>query len=214
MAINGSHPGCFTIGARLYAVPSDTGHDVDETRASWALDGAPRRGRPLIHWSVIVGGVAGGLLIDASVIRSSNVVDPIALLMMFVLGGLVGLVSAYGIREACLGRAEAPTAVRLPAVEIPSDVARGAPDDATADELVLWSVVTKRYRAALVARDELPFVPDPSLSDSSLPGATATAGGVTTSTAAEASALAELSYITARHDFEPVAELLGIPAPR
>ncbi|MBF4576555.1 hypothetical protein [Frondihabitans sp. VKM Ac-2883] len=207
MAINGSHPGCFMAGARLYAVPSDTGHDVAETQASWARAGSPHHRRPRIHWSVVVGGVAGGILIDASAIRSSNLADPVALMMMFVLGGLVGFASAYGIREACLGREPEPEVARLPAVEIPGDVARGAPDDATADELVLWSVVTKRYRAALAARDDAPFVPDPRVS-------TPSSTGATTSTAAEAGALAELAYITARHDFEPVAELLGLATPR
>lgn len=207
MAVDDSHPGCFTLGARLYAVPEETGHSVEATRASYLEAAATRRRRGRrIHWSVVAGGVAGGLLIDASAIHSSGLSDPVALGMMFVLGGLVGFASSIGIREAIVGRPVDAAVVRLPAVEIPADVAREAPEDSTADELALWSIIVKRYRAARVALDEAPFVgPDQAPSP---------VGAMTITTATEVGALAELSYITARHDYAPVAELLGLPAPR
>lgn len=209
MAIDGSHPGCFTHGSRLYAVPTTTGHSVPDTRESYIAAERVRRTRrrPRVHWTAIAGGVAGGLLIDLSAVNNAGVSDWLALAMMFALGGLVGFASAIGIRDAFVGRAPEPVVLRLPAVEIPGDVARLAPDDSTADELALWSLVTRRYRAAKVAVENLPFENDHGLFVS---GPTTVAAPPST----EALASAELTYITARHDFEPVAELLGLPLPR
>lgn len=206
MAVDGSHEGCFEHGARVYAVPSDSGHTVAETAASYASAAAVRRGgRHRVHWSAWVGFVLGGLFLDFSAWHSSGLVDPLDLLLMFVLGGFVGFATAIGMRQALHAQTPAPTVVRLPAVEIPGEVARRAPDDATPDELVLWSILTRRYRAARVAVDELPFEQDPGEAASRPTGSTLTP--------AATSALAELAYVTAKHDYEPVAELLGLPVP-
>jgi hypothetical protein len=207
MAIDGSHAGCFVHGARLYAVPSDSTFSVADTKASF-VDAAAvrRRARPRVHWSAFIGGLLGGGFIDLSAWHTSKVTDFLALGMMFALGGIVGFATAIGIREALVGRPALPAVTRLPAIEVPSDVARSAPDDATADELVLWSVITRRFRAAKVAVDNLPFEPGPHGDRVGVRGDTLTP--------AATQVLAELTYVTARSDFEPVAELLGLPVPR
>lgn len=207
MAVDASHAGCFAFGARLFAVPSDSPHSVAETRASYVDAAAVRRkSRRRPHWSAYLGGVIGGGFIDLSTWHTSKLTDVVALALLFALGAGAGFATALGIREALVGRMPDTEVVRLPAIEIPSDVARLAPDDATADELVLWSILTRRFRAAKVAVDNLPFeqdppaAPEPNRAGSVLP--------------AHQPALAELAYVTARHDFEPVAELLGLPLPR
>jgi len=207
MAIDGSHAGCFVHAARLYAVPSDSTFSVADTEASF-IDAAAvrRRSRPKIHWSAFVGGLLGGGFIDLSAWHTSKVTDLLALGMMFALGGIVGFATAIGIREALVGRPALPAVIRLPAIEVPGDVARSAPEDATADELVLWSVITRRFRAAKVAVENLPFEPGPSDDRAGIRGDTLTP--------AATQVLAELTYVTARSDFEPVAELLGLPVPR
>ncbi|GAA4264735.1 hypothetical protein [Frondihabitans peucedani] len=204
MAVDGGTPGCFEHGARLYAVPSDSAFSVEETRSSYTRsDAARRRGnRPRVHWSAFVGGVLGGAFIDFSAWHTSRLTDGTALAMMFGLGGVVGFATAIGIREALVGRPHEEQVVRLPAIQIPGDIARSAPDDSTPDELVLWSVLTRRYRAARVALDELPF--QSNAADAS------TASRTGTLTPALTQADAELAYVVARHDYEPVAELLGL----
>jgi hypothetical protein len=203
MAVDGTHPGCFALGGRIYAVPSDSSFSVDETRASHAeATAARRRSRARPHWSAFLGGVAGGAFIDVSAWHASRLTDWVALAMMFALGGVVGFATAVGIRDALVSRLPEVRSVLLPAIEVPTDVARAAPDDATADELVLWSVVTLRFRAARVAVDTAP-------SDESVPGTAASTRAGTLIPAATP-VLAELAYVTARHDFEPVAELLGL----
>lgn len=207
MAIDGSHPGCFSHGARLYAVPSGTGHSVADTRESYVAAAQVRRRRRVrVHWTGIVGAIGGGALIVLSAVHTAGLTDWLALAMMFTLGALVGFISATGIRDAFTGRTPDEPVLRLPAVEIPGDVARGAPVDATADELALWSLVTRRYRAARVAVENLPFESDRNLF---VTGPTTVAAPAPT----DALVLAELTYITAKHDFEPVAELLGLPRP-
>ncbi|BDZ50636.1 hypothetical protein GCM10025867_28770 [Frondihabitans sucicola] len=212
MTVDGSHEGCFVHASRLYAVPSDSTFTVDETRSSY-VDAAAvrRRGRVRVHWSAFVGGVVGGGFIDLSAWHTSKVTDWVALAMMFALGGVVGFATAIGIREALVGRPPEPNVVRLPAIEVPGDVALAAPDDATADELVLWSVITRRFRAAKVAVDSLPFEKLPLEHDQ---GTVASGSHSATLTPAATQAMAELTYVTARHDFEPVAELLGLSLPR
>lgn len=224
MAVDRTHPGCFAHGSRLFAVPSDSGFGVNETRASYvsASMARQRSTRPRIHWSSFVGGVLGGAFIDFSAWHTSGVTDPIALGMMFALGGAVGFATAIGIRDALVTRPVEEAPVRLPAVEIPLDIARAAPVDSTADELVLWSVLTHRFRAATAALESVPFdigassadltpSADDPLSDGTDP-AVATRG--VTRSPASTRVDAELHYVTARHDFEPVAELLGLPIPR
>ncbi|AMM20870.1 hypothetical protein AX769_12860 [Frondihabitans sp. PAMC 28766] len=207
MAVDASHEGCFAHASRLYAVPSDSGHTVAETAASYVDASFVRsrvRSRLALHWSTLLGAVLGGLFLDASAWHSSGLTDPIDLLMLFGLGAIVGVSTAVGMRRA-LQSHPAEITVRLPAIEIPVDVARRSPGDATADELVLWSILTRRFRAARVALENLPFEQDAT-------EAQARSGG-STITPAATSALAELAYVTARHDFEPVAELLGLPLP-
>lgn len=208
MAVDGSHEACFQHGSRLYVVPSDSGHTVDETAASYARASAVFRRRPRqrLHWSALVGTVLGGLFLDFSAWHSSGLTDVLDLLMMFGLGGIVGFATAIGMRQALRAQPAEP-AVRLPAIEVPADVARRSPDDATGDELVLWSVLTRRFRAAAVALENLPYDTAQDQHDSSGRAVTGTL------TPAATSALAEMSYVTARHDFAPVAELLGLPLP-
>lgn len=204
MAVDGRNPGCFEHASRLYAVPSDSAFSVEETRSSYVAGAAARRlaTRPRVHWSAFLGGVLGGAFIDFSAWHASRLTDGTALCMLFGLGGVVGFATAIGIREALVGRPHEEHVVRLPAIEIPADIARAAPDDSTADELVLWSVLARRHRAARVALDELPF--ESSGADASVGSRT----GILTPALAQADA--ELAYVVARHDFEPVAELLGL----
>jgi hypothetical protein len=213
MAVDESHEGCFAMGSRLYAVPSDSTFTVAETKASYTDAAAiRRRTRGRLHWSAYVGGVLGGLFIDLSAWHASKVTDWVALGMMFGLGGIVGFATSIGIRQAFVGHTPETAVIKLPAIEIPSDVARNAPEDASADELVLWSVITRRFRAAKVAVENLPFEAAPSFDVT----ATEASGSARSGTVLPAASpvLAELTYVTARHDFEPVAELLGLPVPR
>ncbi|ARC56893.1 hypothetical protein AS850_07360 [Frondihabitans sp. 762G35] len=205
MAVDGSHPGCFVHATRLYAVPSDSGFDVDSTRDSYLRASVSRDRHLRSHLSqgVLLGGLAGGLFLTVAARFGARVDQPAALILLFVFGFAVGVAAGIGIR---LQQPDLPPRVegeRLPAVEVPVEIAGRAPADATADELVLWSLLLRRLRAARVAVDEIPFAQD-------APAAATTTGTVST---AGVGALAELSYLTARNDFAPVAELLGLPLP-
>lgn len=210
MAVDGSHAGCFEHGPRLYVVPSDSEYTVDEVAQSFAEASRIRLTghRIRLHWTAFIGAVIGGLFLDVSAWHSSGLVDPLDLAMLFALGGIVGFATAVGMRQAFRTQ-PAEVVVRLPAIEVPPDVARSSPDDATADELVLWSVLTRRFRAARVALENVPFEPI----DVVEPADGATHSGTGTLTPQATGALAELTYVTARHDYEPVAELLGLPLP-
>jgi hypothetical protein len=203
MAVDGSHTGCFLHASRLYAVPSDSAFTVEETRLSFVDASSVRLGRRArLHWSSLLAAALGGVFLVASAWHAGGFPDALSFCLVFVLGALVGFATAVGMREVLLSHGHDATVVRLPAIEIPVDVARTAPDDASVDELILWSVLTRRYRAAKVAVESLP------LSDEAPESATRSTG---TLTPAATNALAELTYVTARHDYEPVAELLGLP---
>jgi hypothetical protein len=211
MAIDGSQPGCFVHGAKIYAVPSDSVFTVEETRSSFVRASSVRLGRrSRLHWSAFVAAAVGGVFLVASAWHASGFPDFLSLCLVFVLGALVGFATAVGMREVLLSHGQEVTVVRLPAIEIPGDVARSAPDDATVDELVLWSVLTRRYRAAKVAVETLPDAGSAEAAElgEAADSATRSTGTITP---ASTSALAELTFVTARHDYEPVAALLGLP---
>ncbi|GAA4668921.1 hypothetical protein [Frondihabitans cladoniiphilus] len=224
MAVDGTHPGCFVHATKLYAVPSDSGFTVEQTAASY--DDAARLTRgshPSMTRRSIVGGVLGGLFLVGEAVLGAGLRDVGSLIVLFFFGGVVGFVVAIGLGRQ-QPRAAQAVVVRLPAVQIPGDVARLSPDDATADELVLWSILTQRFRAAQAALANLPYEQantiDPIESaetwdaegrdSDEAPGQRSRAGAGTLS-ADSSSALAEIAYVTARHDFEPVALLLGLP---
>lgn len=186
-------------------MPSGSNFTVDETRASFgASSPVGRRRHVALHWSTFVAAALGGFFLVASAWHASGFPDLISLCLVFVLGALVGYAAAVGMREVLVAQGGESAKVRLPAVEVPRDVARAAPGDATVDELVLWSVLTRRFRAAAIALERAPFDEEPPDTGSRSTG---------TITPAATSALAELTYVTARHDYEPVAELLGLPLP-
>jgi hypothetical protein len=205
MAIDGSHPGCFVHATKLYAVPSDSGFDVDSTRDSFLHAAVTRDRRLRSHLSagVLLGGAAGGSFLAVAARFGARVDDAAALILLFVFGFAVGVAAGIGFRLQQPGLPRPVEGERLPAVEVPVEIAGRAPADATADELVLWSLLLARFRVARVAVDEIPFTQDAQ-------AAATTAGTVSTT---GVGALAELSYLTARNDFAPVAELLGLPLP-
>ncbi|RKR74132.1 hypothetical protein [Frondihabitans australicus] len=207
MAVDGSHEGCFEFGSRLYVVPTDSEHSVAEVARSYSdASRIRRRGHRIrLHWTAFVGAALGGGFLDLSAWHSSGLTAPLDLAMLFGLGGVVGFATAIGMRQAFRAQAT-EVVVRLPAIQVPAEVARHAPDDATADELVLWSVLTRRFRAARVALENVPFE---SAGPSEAPGHSPTG----TLTPQATGALAELTYVTAKHDYEPVALILGLPVP-
>lgn len=196
MSVGASHPRCFVVDGVLWVVPSGTGHDVETTRRSrspWPGSAAARP-RLVDAWTT-TGGVTGGFFMG-TVAGAVWQVDGLVDLAAFVVsGGLVGAVLAVGTRRLFVdaaepeGDADPRSDVELPAVRVPWDVAAAAPHDATGDELALWSARTERWRVARAARD------------ARVPGKDA-AGDVT-----------ESEYRTAEADYEPVARLLGLPAP-
>ena len=208
MSVDAHHPSCFEFEARLYVVPSWSGHGVAETRRSLGPDtGATSRGGAgAARWSAL-GAVVGGAFLVGVAATVWRVDGLGALLLIFVLGAAVGAVLAVGtrtiFREGEAGHlpesdAGTPPSERLPAVVVPWDVARAAPEDSTGDELVLWSTLTSRYRdarEALVAGGG----EDDRFTDPLEAGARI--------------AEWETAYRTASRDYEPVARLLGFPPP-
>lgn len=208
MSVDDRHPSCFEFEARLYVVPSWSGHGVAETRRSLGVEGesSPRGGAGAGRWAAL-GAVVGGTFL-AGVAATVWRVDSLwALLLVFLVGAGVGAVLAVGTRTIFREgdappleptTSSSPAPARLPVVEIPWDVARAAPEDATGDELVLWSTLTSRYREAreaLVAGGGV----DDRFTDPREAGARI--------------AESESAYRSASRAYEPVARLLGFPLP-
>lgn len=208
MSVDARHPSCFEFEARLYVVPSWSGHGVAETRRSLGpeIRETSRGGAGPGRWAAL-GALVGGSFLGGVAATVWRVDGLWALSLVFVLGAGVGAVLAIGTRtifhegagdqEAAV-EAPNPSDRRLPTVEVPWDVARAAPEDSTGDELVLWSTLTSRYRdarEALVAGGG----DDDRFTDPREAGARM--------------AEWESAYRTASRDYEPVARLLGFPLP-
>jgi hypothetical protein len=208
MSVNARHPSCFEFEARLYVVPSWSGHGVAETRRSLGPEAetTTRGGAGSARWAGL-GALVGGSFLGGVAATVWRVDSLWALLLVFVLGAGVGAVLAVGTRTIFRdGDAPGDAAAHhpsssgepLPRVEVPWDVARAAPEDSTGDELVLWSTLTSRYREAreaLVAGGG----DDDRFTDPREAGARI--------------AEWESAYRTASRDYEPVARLLGFPLP-
>jgi len=208
MSVDARHPSCFEFEARLYVVPSWSDHGVAETRRSLGpeIQETSRGGAGPGRWAAL-GALVGGSFLGGVAATVWRVDGLWALSLVFVLGAVVGAVLAIGTRtifhdgvgdQASAVEATGPSDQRLPAVEVPWDVARAAPEDSTGDELVLWSTLTSRYREAreaLVAGGG----DDDRFTDPREAGARI--------------AEWESAYRTASRDYEPVARLLGFPLP-
>ena len=202
MSVGPSHPRCFVVGGALWVVPSGTGHDVDATRHSRAHTGRAGGGRPaLVDAWTVTGGVTGGFFmgtVAGAVWHVDGLVDLVAFVMS---GAAVGAVLAVGTKRLFADVSEpGPGDVQpvetdrdLPAVRVPWHVADAAPDDASGDELALWSLRAERWRLARLAREERATRSEADLDD----------GGDE----------AEAEYREAAADYEPVARLLGLPLP-
>ena len=208
MSVDARHPSCFEFEARLYVVPSWSGHGVAETRRSLGpeIQETDRGGASPGRWAAL-GALVGGSFLGGVAATVWRVDGLWALSLIFVVGAAVGAVLAVGTRTifregeadpASEVSAPRPTEGRLPAVEVPWDVARAAPEDSTGDELVLWSTLTSRYREAreaLVAGGG----EDDRFTDPGEAGARI--------------AEWETAYRTASREYEPVARLLGFTLP-
>lgn len=208
MSVDARHPSCFEFEARLYVVPSWSGHGVVETRRSLGpeIRETSRGGAGVGRWAAL-GALVGGSFLGGVAATVWRVDGLWALSLIFVLGAAVGAVLAIGTRtifqegagdQARGTAAPSPPEGPLPAVEVPWDVARAAPEDSAGDELVLWATLTSRYREAreaLVAGGG----EDDRFTDPREAGARI--------------AEWESAYRTASRDYEPVARLLGFPLP-
>ncbi|KPG84214.1 hypothetical protein [Frigoribacterium sp. RIT-PI-h] len=208
MSVDARHPSCFEFEARLYVVPSWSGHGVAETRRSLGpeIQETDRGGASPGRWAAL-GALVGGSFLGGVAATVWRVDGPWAPALIFVARGALGAALAVGARTifregeagpAAEVSAPRPPGGRRPAGEVPWDVARAAPEDSTGDELVLWSTLTSRYREAreaLVAGGG----EDDRFTDPGEAGARI--------------AEWETAYRTASRDYEPVARLLGFTLP-
>lgn len=183
-------------------VPSGTGHDVDATRRSRAGTGLAADGRSsLVDAWTLTGGVTGGFFMGTVAGAVWHVRGLVDLVAFVISGAAVGAVLAIGTKrlfadfsEPGPGDAQSVATDRdLPAVRVPWDVANAAPNDASGDELALWSLRAERWRLARAAVEARALRVDADPDD----------GG----------AEAETEYRGAAADYEPVARLLGLPLP-
>jgi hypothetical protein len=202
MSVGPSHPRCFVVGGALWVVPSGTGHDVDTTRRSRERTGRADEGRSsLVDAWTLTGGATGGLFMGTVAGAVWHVQGLVDLTAFVISGAVVGAVLAIGTKRLFADFSEpgpgdaqpVETDLDLPAVRVPWDVANAAPDDASGDELALWSLRAKRWRLARAAREarglRLGDGPD------------------------DGGAEDEAEYREAAADYEPVARLLGLPLP-
>lgn len=181
----------------------------------------PRGPRRRERWGptgAVVG--AGAILVVA--VAAWEVTSLVGLAATSASGALVGGVLAVGVRRlfvdagagaplssASTGEAMSESTrsggerdTRVAAVEVPDDVAAAAPDDATGDELALWSALVMRYRDAREA-----------LLSGARPGSAADDADTDPADATARIRRAEADLRSAEADYEPVARLLGLPAP-
>lgn len=202
MSVGPSHPRCFVVGGALWVVPSGTGHDVDATRRSRAGTGLAADGRSsLVDAWTLTGGVTGGFFMGTVAGAVWHVQGLVDLVAFVISGAAVGAVLAIGTKRLFADLSEpgpgdaqsVETGRDLPAVRVPWDVANAAPDDASGDELALWSLRAERWRLARAAVEARAPRVEVDADD----------GG----------AEAETEYRGAAADYEPVARLLGLPLP-
>jgi hypothetical protein len=225
MSVPPGHPRCFRLDGRLFVVPSWSELSVAETRDALTTAlrrPAPRRprGDGRSPWGR-VGAVAGALGIVVVAVSVWEVTSLVALAAIAASGAVVGAALALGTRRLVVDAAVAPdrrdgpvgggapaTVVErdpgagVAAVEVPGDVAASAPDDATGDELALWSALVSRYRDA---REALLTGVEPG----HVPGEVDTDPAEVSARIADA----EAHLRAAEADYGPVARLLGLPAP-
>ena len=226
MSVPPGHPRCFRLDGTLFVVPTWSDVSVDEAREalsrSLSAQGSPLRGRRRRERWGPSGAVIGASAILVVAVAAWEVSSLVGLAATGVSGALVGGVLAVGVRrlftdsdaaaDASRGSQEESRRgspglargreARVEAVEVPDDVAAAAPDDATGDELALWSARVTRYRDAREA-----------LLSGVLPGS---AGDDADTDPGDASARirrAEADLRLAEADYGPVARLLGFPAP-
>jgi hypothetical protein len=226
MTVPAGHPRCFRLDGKLFVVPSWSDVSVAEAQDALSrsisvtnrpLHGSRRRGR----WGppgAVVG--AGAILVVA--VTAWEVSSLVGLAATGASGALVGGVLAVGVRRlfvdagagAAVSSARTGQAVSessdhaeerdtgVAVVEVPDDVATAAPDDATGDELALWSALVTRYRDAREA-----------LLSGALPGAASDDADTDPGDASARICRAEADLRSAEAAYAPVARLLGFPAP-
>ena len=226
MPVPPGHPRCFRLDGRLFVVPTWSDVSVAEARdalsRSLSATRRPLRGpRRRERWGptgAVVG--AGAILVVA--VAAWEVTSLVGLAATSASGALVGGVLAVGVRRlfvdagaggalpsASTGEAMSESTrsgeerdTRVAAVEVPDDVAASAPDDATGDELALWSALVMRYRDAREA-----------LLSGARPGSAVDDADTDPADATARIRQAEADLRSAEADYEPVARLLGLPAP-
>ncbi|KQR64429.1 hypothetical protein [Frigoribacterium sp. Leaf172] len=187
MSVDASHPSCFVLDRRLFAMPSGASRSLSQTKSDLRdLDARSETGRTHLDVWSIVGAITGGFFLAVVAGGVWGVTSLLSLLLCFGMGATVGALLAVGTRALFIapttaGRADPQT---CEAVEIPWDVADAAPDDATGDELILWATLVVRYRLAEEAR----------------------AGR----TGPEVASATDHDYEAALRDYESVASLLGL----
>ncbi|KQR46964.1 hypothetical protein ASF82_06200 [Frigoribacterium sp. Leaf164] len=226
MPVPPGHPRCFRLDGRLFVVP--TWSDVSVVEARDALSRSlsvarrpPRGTRRRERWGPS-GAVVGAGAIVVVAVAAWQVTSLVGLAATGASGALVGGVLAVGVRrlvvDAGAGAAASSTSTGdagsvstsdgqgcgagVAAVEVPDDVAAAAPDDATGDELALWSALVMRYRDAREA-----------LLSGARPGSAVDDADTDPADATARIRQAEADLRSAEADYEPVARLLGLPAP-
>jgi hypothetical protein len=187
MSVDASHPSCFVLERRLFAIPSGATRSVAQTRSDLRAHGGwPVPARSRLDVGLIVGAVTGGFFLAFVAAGVWGVDSLSSLLLCFAMGAIVGGLLAAGTRALFIAPVTAsPGAPTSEAVEIPWDVADAAPIDATGDELILWATLVVRYRMAEEARGRRADVDgDPHPDDT--------------------------SYEAVLRDYESVASLLGL----
>jgi hypothetical protein len=186
MSVDASHPSCFVLDRRLFAIPSGATRSVAQTRSDMlARRGWPVPERSRLDAGLIVGAITGGFFLAFVAGHVWGVASLVSLLLCFAMGAIVGGLLAVGTRALFIPPATAsPGAPTSEAVEIPWDVAGAAPIDATGDELILWATLVMRYRMAEEARGRRADADDDSHPDD--------------------------TYEAALRDYESVASLLGL----
>jgi hypothetical protein len=172
-------------------VPSGTGHDVDTTRRSRERTGRADEGRSsLVDAWTLTGGATGGLFMGTVAGAVWHVQGLVDLTAFVISGAVVGAVLAIGTKRLFADFSEPGPGDAQP---VETDLDPRHPDDASGDELALWSLRAKRWRLARAAREarglRLGDGPD------------------------DGGAEDEAEYREAAADYEPVARLLGLPLP-
>ena len=225
MTVPPGHPRCFRLDGKLFVVPTWSDVSVVEARdslsRSLSVRGRPFRGsRRRERWGPSGAAIGAGAILVVAV-AAWEVTSLVGLAATGASGALVGGVLAVGVRRLFVdaGAGAAPSSAttgqvmsestgsgrgrdaRVAAVEVPDDVAAAAPDDATGDELALWSALVMRYRDAREA-----------LLSGALPCSAVDDADTDPGDATARIRRAEADLRSAEADYAPVARLLGLPA--